>query len=99
MRIYRDNNIIGPNAEDLPHEAEALKEIERGCTSGRWQIEWVVSRRTANELDKAPTERQMGLRADDHTVKGFQNLDLETLFATIGAERKVASPGKAMARR
>ena len=86
IRVYRDNNLLGPNAEEHKTETEALQRIEAEQRAGRWQLEWVVSRRTANELEKAPDiARKEGLRAaydaathvgDDHTVKGFSSVDL-----------------------
>jgi hypothetical protein len=83
-RVYLDNNLLGPNAGDYVDEALALREIEDGRAAGRWLLEWLVSGRTANELEKAPIARREALRAaydaatrlkDDHLLKGFSNLD------------------------
>jgi hypothetical protein len=85
IRVYLDTNLLGPNAKDYADEALAVREIEDGRAGGRWSLEWVVSRRTANELEKAPLERREALKAaydaaikleDDHRVKGFSNQDL-----------------------
>jgi len=75
IRVYLDNNLLGPNAKEYKAEIEAFQGIE-----------WLVSRRTANELEKAPDiAPKEGLRAaydaathlgDDHTVKGFSSVDL-----------------------
>src|SRR5215475_6233070 len=48
IQVYRDNNLLGPNAEEHKAETEALQSIEAEQRAGRWQLEWVVSRRTAN---------------------------------------------------
>src|SRR5215813_8904753 len=83
IRVYMDNNLLGPNAEEYKAETEALQWLEVERRAGR--LEWVVSRRTANELEKAPIERKEALEAaydaathlgDDHTVKGFSSVDL-----------------------
>ena len=86
IRVYLDNNILGPNAEDYKEEADAWRSIEAGRQGGRWLIQWVVSRRTANELEKTrDVVRREALQAayaaatileDDHTVKGFNDIDL-----------------------
>jgi len=86
IRVYLDNNLLGPNAEDYKDEADALRRIEAGRSGERWLLEWVVSRRTANELEKTrDVVRREALRAaytaatileDDHTVKGFNDIDL-----------------------
>src|SRR5262244_2778126 len=75
IRVYLDNNLLGPNAKEYKAEIEAFQGIE-----------WLVSGRTANELEKAPDiAPKEGLRAaydaathlgDDHTVKGFSSVDL-----------------------
>src|SRR5215510_8952207 len=83
IQVYRDNNLLGRNAEQYEAETEALRWLEVERRAGR--LEWVASRRTANELEKAPIERQEALEAaydaatrlgDDHTVKGFSSVDL-----------------------
>jgi len=86
IRVYLDNNLLPPNAEEHKAETEAFQKIEAGRRAGRWRLEWVVSRRTANELEKTPDlARRAALRAaydaatlldDDHTVKGFSSADL-----------------------
>jgi len=89
MRVYLDNNLLGPNAEEHEAETEAFHAIEAEWLAGRWRLEWMVSRRTANELEKTPDLARRGaLRAaydaatlldDDHTVEGFSNVDLGAL--------------------
>jgi len=89
MRVYLDNNLLGPNAEEHEAETEAFHAIEAEWLAGRWRLEWMVSRRTANELEKTrDLARRGALRAaydaatlldDDHTVEGFSNVDLGAL--------------------
>ena len=83
IRVYVDNNLLGPNAAEYRAETEALQWLEVERRAGR--LEWMVSRRTANELEKAPIEREEALEAaygavthlgDDHTVKHFSSVDL-----------------------
>jgi len=84
MRVYLDNNLLGPNAEQYEAETEALQGLEAERRAGR--LEWVVSRRTANELEQTEdTAWREALRAayaaatlldDDHAVKGFSSVDL-----------------------
>src|SRR5262245_17594541 len=55
MRVYLDNNLLGPNAEEHEAETEAFHAIEAEWLAGRWRLEWMVSRLTATNSKRRPT--------------------------------------------